>query len=213
MKNANPIVRAAAALAAALALIAAQPACGEDLGRPRLLIASPAMQGFYSHAALLILPKRDHFVGFILNRSTEIHMANAFPDDPKSAQVAEAINFGGPEEAHQIYAVSRHNPGNPSKNIFGDLYITQGSEAVDRLLEEAPNEARYFAGYVQWEPGELEKEIQAGFWYVADADASVVMRRDTGSVWQDLVQKAGNGHPVPQNLQETRLELGTAPRS
>jgi putative transcriptional regulator len=212
MNNSNSMLRAVGALAAGLLLSGAAPA--EDLGKPRLLVASPAMQGFYRHTALVVVPKRGQFVGFILNRATDIKIASAFPDHAPSAKVAEPINFGGPEEAHQVYAVVRRNPGNPSKNIFGDLYVTQGSQAVDRIIEETPNDARYFAGYVAWEAGELEKEIAAGLWYVTDADAAVVMRKDTNALWEDLVKRFGNGHAPQKGLQETRLEaIGTPRRS
>ena len=41
---------------------------------------------------------------------------------------------------------------------------------------------------------ELEGEIDAGFWYVADADPSLFFRRDIGTLWNELVTRLGNGH-------------------
>ena len=41
-----------------------------------------------------------------------------------------------------------------------------------RLLEDAPNDARYFIGFVGWQPGELDAEIARGFWFVMISRAS-----------------------------------------
>ena len=83
---------------ALLALLAAALACrAEDLARPLLLVASPALQGAYSHTALLVFPMSGQHAGFILNRSTDVKMASAFPEHAPSAKVAEPIYFGGPE--------------------------------------------------------------------------------------------------------------------
>jgi putative AlgH/UPF0301 family transcriptional regulator len=65
---------------------------------------------------------------------------------------------------------------------------------VDRVIEQTPNDARYFAGFVGWRPRELAKEIEAGYWYVTDADPALFFRRDTGTVWKELIERLGNGH-------------------
>ena len=81
-----------------LAFLSAALAChAEDLGRPLLLVASPALQGAYSHTALLVFPMSGQHAGFILNRSTDVKLATVFPDHAPSAKVAEPIYFGGPE--------------------------------------------------------------------------------------------------------------------
>jgi Uncharacterized ACR, COG1678 len=59
------------------------------------------------------------------------------------------------------------------------------------VIETMPNDARYFAGFVAWQPGELEDEIRAGAWEIRPADASTVFRADPGSLWRDL-------HTVPK---------------
>ena len=61
----------------------------EDLERPLLLVASPALQGPYARTALLVFPMRGQHAGFILNRSTDVKMASVFPDHAPSAKVAD----------------------------------------------------------------------------------------------------------------------------
>jgi putative transcriptional regulator len=86
-----------------------------------------------------------------------------------------------------IFAVVRRNPGADAVPLFGGLFVASSSGAVDRVIEQTPNDARYFAGFVGWQAGELEKEIDAGYWLVADADPALFFRHDTGALWEELV--------------------------
>jgi putative transcriptional regulator len=188
------------ALSILLLLGAALAAHAEDLGKPLLLVASPALQGPYSRTALLVFPMRGQHVGFILNRSTDVKLASVFPEHAPSAKVADPIFFGGPEMMDSLFAIVRKNPGSGAVEVQGDLFVTAEAETVDRIIEESPNDARYFAGFVGWRPGELAKEIESGYWYVEDFDAAQAFRDDTGKMWEELVERMGNGHPRPSNL-------------
>jgi putative transcriptional regulator len=132
-----------------------------------------------------------------------VKLGTVFPDHPPSAKVVEPIFFGGPEMMDSLFAVVRKNPGAGSVQVLGDLFITAEAETVDRIIEQTPNDARYFAGFVGWKPGELAKEIEAGYWYVDDLDAAQVFRKDPGAMWEELVKRLGNGHPRPTNLHGT----------
>lgn len=164
----------------------------QDLDKPVLLIATPGLQGVYGHTALIALPLADKHFGFILNRPTDVTMARLYPDHAPSAKVEEPVYFGGPQLAHALFAVTARDPGQPSMHLFGDVYLTAQAQLIDRIIEETPNTARYYAGFVAWTPGELAEEVNAGYWYVADADPSLIFRHDTSSLWEDLVQRLRN---------------------
>jgi putative transcriptional regulator len=187
-------------LAAGLMSMAACAACAADLGQPIVLVASPDLRGSYRHAALLVVPMGDRHVGFILNRATEATLAKTFPEHAPSSKVVEPIFFGGPEGSNALFALLRRDPGEPSIHLFGDLFMTADGKNIDRIIEQTPNDARYFAGFVGWTPGELAKEIEAGYWYVAAPDAALVFRKDAGSMWQELVTRLGNGHAPRKDL-------------
>ena len=214
MKNPNPTLRALATVAAWLFVFGAFAAHAQDLTKPLLLVASPELKGFYSRTALLVVPMRGQHAGFILNRATELKLASLFPDHAPSAKVVDPVFFGGPEMAEALFAIVRRDPGGPSVKLFGDLFVTASAETVDRIIEQTPNDARYFAGFVGWESGELAKEIQAGFWYVADPDAALVFTKDTGAMWEELVERLGNGHsPRSKDMRDTRLDAESTARS
>lgn len=183
---------------AILLVLGAGVSRAQDLAQPMLLVASPDLKGPYSHTAVLVVPMGGQHFGFILNRATEVKLSTLFPEHAPSAKVADPVFFGGPERMNAIFAVVPRNPGAPSMRLFGELYVTVQAEAVDRIIEQTPNDARFFAGFVGWRPGELAAELEAGFWYTADPDAALVFNHDTGSMWETLIQRLGK--PVDKGM-------------
>jgi putative transcriptional regulator len=189
----NRVASAAfSALMASLLLASASPARAADLGKPMLLVATPDLQGPYARTVLMVLPLADdkHF-GFVLNRASELKLAQLFPQHAPSAKVLDPVYLGGPEVRQVLFAVTRRDPGPPSMHLFGNLYLSGNAGMIDRIIEQTPNEARYYAGFVGWLPDELAGEIDAGYWYVAEPDESLVFRRDSSSLWEELVAHLG----------------------
>jgi putative transcriptional regulator len=177
-------------LIAAACTAHAQPGPQRDLDRPLLLVAAPDLQGPYKGTALLVVPAAGgQHLGFILNRSTDVKLATLFPEHAPSAKVADPVYFGGPVMSESIFAIVGRNPGGPALHLFGELFVTGNAAAVDRIIEQSPNEARYFAGFVGWHSGELAKELEQGFWYTTDPDAKQLFRDDTGGMWEELVNR------------------------
>ena len=191
------------ALFGALLLAAACAVQAQDLDRPQLLVATPDLQGPYSHTTLLVVPMRGQHFGLILNRATDVTLATLFPEHPPSAKVADPVFLGGPEHTNQIFAVLPRDPGQPSMRLFGEVFLTAQAKMVDSIIEQTPNDARYFAGYVGWAPGELAAEISAGWWYVADPDVALVFSKDTEAMWDSLVKQFGKRFAPRKGLRET----------
>ena len=188
-------------LVAGLILTTACVARAQDLAKPMVLVASPDLAGPYSHTALIVVPMGDRHIGFILNRATESRLATLFPEHAPSAKVADPLFYGGPEAAGAVFALLRRDPGQPSIRLFDDLFVTGNGKNIDRIIEQTPNDARYFAGFVGWTAGELAKEIEAGYWYVGAPDAALVFHKNTDTMWEELVTRLGKGHAVGRGLQ------------
>jgi len=188
-------------LVAGLILMTACVARAQDLAKPMVLVASPDLEGPYSHTALIVVPRGDQHIGFILNRATEARLATLFPEHAPSAKVTDPLFYGGPEAAGSVFALLRRDPGQPSIRLFDDLFVTGNGKNIDRIIEQTPNDARYFAGFVGWTAGELAKEFEAGYWYVSDPDPALVFRKNTDAMWEELVTRLGNGHPARKGLQ------------
>lgn len=190
------------ALVAILLILGASISDAQELDKPLLLVASPDLKGPYNHTAVLVVPMGGQHIGFILNRATDVKLATLFPEHAPSAKVADPVFFGGPEKVNAIFAVVPRNPGGTSVRLFGELFVTVQAEVVDSIIEQTPNDARYFAGFVGWRPGELAAELEAGFWYMADPDAALVFSDDTGSMWEALIKRLGKRQPPGEGMQE-----------
>jgi putative transcriptional regulator len=185
-----------ARIVAFLLLLLSGAAYAGPLDKPTLLVASPDMQGPYAQTVLIAVPVGEKHLGFIVNRATEVRLATLFPEHAASAKVVDPVYFGGPEMVEAVFAVARRNPGAEAVRLVGETFLVTDAEAVDRIIERTPNDARYFAGFVGWQPGELASEIEAGYWHVTDADPAVFWK-DNHALWQELIERLGNGH-APQ---------------
>jgi putative transcriptional regulator len=163
----------------------------QNQDRPMLVVAAPGLAGFYSRAVMVVMPKDEGHVGFMINRATRTTVASAFPDDAVAGKVAEPIYLGGPREPQQMYAVVPRDPGEGSRRLFGNVFVTVSGKTVDRILAESPREARYFGGYVAWEKGELEQQVGEGKWLVTEADETVLFHPQPDALWPDLVKRIG----------------------
>jgi len=210
LTSTNPKNFLNAALLACLLAAGSGAARAQDIGRAVLLVASPALTGPYEQTALVVVPVEEKHIGFILNRTTGVKLSTLFPGHAPSATVADPVYLGGPEMNDALFAILRRDPGGQALQLFDDLFVTGRADAINQNMEKTPNEARYFAGFVGWMPGELEKEIERGIWYVTKPDSGLVFSRDTSGMWLELVKRLGKGpRPLrgPGQL-ETRLDPG-----
>jgi putative transcriptional regulator len=189
------------ALLACLLFAAAAALRAEGLDKPLLLVAAPELRGPYGHTALLVVPMQGQHVGFILNRATGVTLAKLFPDHAPSAKVADPVYLGGPVSPNAIFAMVRRDPGEPSMRLFGDVHVTAHAPVVDNIIEQTPNDARYFAGFVGWQPGELAAEVEAGWWLLAEPDAAVVFSKESGEeLWGALLKRFGKRPELPAGM-------------
>jgi putative transcriptional regulator len=178
-------------IVAGLLLVAACTARAQDLGVPILLVAAPGTQGAYSRTVLLVVLGTDGHAGFILNRPSDVKLASVLPGNPLAAKAAIPVRFGGPLGSKAVYAMVRHDPGEGAKRLFGDIYMTSGASTMERIVEQTPQDARFFAGMAVWLPGNLEDEIESGEWLVAHPDESLVFNADLDAMWDELVARVG----------------------
>jgi putative transcriptional regulator len=161
----------------------------QGLDKPVLLVASPQTAGFYSHAVVVVMPGGEGHVGFIINRATRTTVASAFPEEPDSAKVLEPIYLGGPRAAQSLYAVVRRDPGEGSRKLFGDAFLTVSGKTLDRIIRESPHEARFFAGFAVWDAGELAREIGRGDWLTAEPEEALLFHPNPDAMWSALAER------------------------
>lgn len=173
------------------ALLFATRAGAQAPDRPVLLVATPALSGFYRGAVMLVAPYKGGHVGLILNRPTPVTMAELFPDHEPSKAVKDPVFLGGPMHYTSIFALVRAeaSPHANALELAPGVWLVIEGAGVDAVMEKDPNAARYFGGYVGWKPGELADEIRQGMFIVRPADPAKMFRPDTSTLHEELLQK------------------------
>jgi len=157
-----------------------------------LLVAHPAFRDLeYRHTVLLAAPAPNGgHVGVILNRPTRRSLGSLFPEHEPSKKVIDPVYYGGPFSRGALVALVRtaQSPGAGTVPLMKNVYLAFRANTIDHVIETTPNDARYYVGYVGWLPGELKGEIDRGLWSVLDADIDTVFRKDTDTLWEELLQ-------------------------
>jgi putative transcriptional regulator len=165
-----------------------------DPGDALILVASPRLvDPDYRSAVLLAVPiDNNRHVGVIINRPTGRSLASLFPEHVPSKSVRDPVYFGGPMLRQAIFAIVRtdHTPGTGSIRMMKELFLATQGAVVDHIIEQTPNDARYYVGYVAWRPGELRQEVDRGLWFVLEPDPDLVFRKDPGGLWEELLRRA-----------------------
>ena len=163
-----------------------------DLSEPLVLVAKPELRdSFFGSSVLVVKPLGgDRHVGFIINRPTSMTLGKLFPEHGPSQKVVDPVYLGGPLEVEVIFALVQRpdSPGGNSLELLPGLFLAFDGATVVRIIESESGHARFLAGAVAWQAGELRNEIEQGAWYVLKADAAVAMRKPEG-LWEELVRQ------------------------
>lgn len=158
------------------------------------LIATPRLTDVrYRRTVILVIARGgERHAGLIVNRPTTRTMGALFPDQPPSQKVTDPVYAGGPLAEDTLFALVRAGqpPDARSIEMLPGLYFVQGAATLDRIIDERPNAARYYAGLVLWRSGELRAELRRGLWRVASADIDGVFQRDADRLWRERLEQA-----------------------
>jgi putative transcriptional regulator len=164
------------------------------IDEPVMLVAQPDVRGAIFEASILIvkpMPDGSH-VGFIINRKTTATMGELFPDDEASQKVADPLYLGGPDGYNRVFAMvdKRDTAGKDAMQMIPGVFLVSDAKQIDRVIASDPEHARFFLGMVTWEPGQLDDELDRGYWYVDQADAKLVLEKKTDGLWEELVRRS-----------------------
>lgn len=147
-----------------------------------LLVAKPGQEDpNFGRSVVLVTQTPDfHTVGVILNRPTH------------TGHRGHPLWFGGPVMPQMVVAVFRASepPAAPAFHVLKNLYLSMHPDNVDALLERKEADYRLYSGFAGWLPRQLHGEFGRDGWYVLPAEESIVFRKDTAGLWEELVARA-----------------------
>jgi putative transcriptional regulator len=171
------------------------PSAGPPIAKGLFLIASPnLMDPNFRHTVVLICEHNAEqgTMGLIVNRPTDVPLAEALPHLPILKATSYVLFWGGPVQQSSVLMLFRlaKAPTDP-KEVLSGIYLGAGPETLTQVITNPnPTETfRAFAGYAGWAPGQLEYEMALGSWAVATADSASLFDKDPAGLWMDMLDK------------------------
>jgi putative transcriptional regulator len=162
----------------------------------QLLVATPSLRdpNFERTVVLLVAHEEGGALGVVLNRATEVPVAEVLGAWGALARDPAVIFEGGPVQPESAICLARTRTStgalrgfNRVSGVIGTVDLSGDPETFREDVEGV----RVFAGYAGWSPGQLEAEISAGSWFVFDAlpgDAFVPRPDD---LWPMVLRRQG----------------------
>jgi putative transcriptional regulator len=125
-------------------------------------------------------------IGVIVNRPTQVSVAELFPDQKRLAKLHDKVFFGGPVELHTVWFLfSAAKPPKHSIRTFGDIWLSADRDVLLTLLgrDKPMDSLRIFVGHSGWAPGQLEAEIASGAWTLGHADPDAIFKSKSNHPW------------------------------
>jgi putative transcriptional regulator len=142
----------------------------------QFLIAMPAMTDpyFSKTVTYICTHNQDGAMGVIINRSTDITVANLFQqiqlEAESSALLKKTVHFGGPVQTergfilHDIMPAS-HDEFNSTIVINNMVALTTSKDILEATAQnKGPSKMLIALGYVGWTAGQLENELAQNAW-------------------------------------------------
>lgn len=159
----------------------------------RLLVATPELgdPNFDRSVVLILEHTPEGAVGVVLNRpsGTLLDEAGADWEGWESFACEPPVVFvGGPVSRTAVICLARLGDGGAEgfQPVLGDLGIADLA-GVPRGIDAV----RIFAGYAGWGEGQLEAEVQAGAWFVLDAQPDDALTPDPDDLWRTVLRRQG----------------------
>jgi putative transcriptional regulator len=115
---------------------------------------------------------------------------------------------GGPVHQDSLVVLHRIEHLGEGPPIFEDLYANGDLEALRAhaaFMDPQQPVLRFYLGYAEWGPGQLENEVAMGFWVLAPGSADLVFSTEPDQVWQQALYSLGGKYRALSYIHEDPL--------
>ncbi|MFF5215760.1 YqgE/AlgH family protein [Micromonospora sp. NPDC000442] len=162
----------------------------------KLLVATPALKdpNFDRTVVLLVAHEPGGALGVVLNRATEVPVADVLRDWGDLARHPAVLFEGGPVQPDSAICLARMRP--PVRRLKGFHQVSGAVGTLDlsvdpQRLRESVQSIRVFAGYAGWGTGQLEQEIEDGSWFLLDALPGDAFVDRPDDLWPMVLRRQG----------------------
>ncbi|WP_333733252.1 YqgE/AlgH family protein [Streptomyces sp. IBSBF 3010] len=159
----------------------------------RLLVAAPALADPNFDRAVVLLLDHDEegSLGVVLNRPTPVGVVDILAAWAGLTGEPEVVFQGGPVSLDSALGVAVIPGGEGPlgwRRVYGAIGLVD-LEAPPELLAAAVGSLRIFAGYAGWGPGQLERELSEGAWYVVESEPGDVSSPSPEGLWRAVLRR------------------------
>jgi putative transcriptional regulator len=163
----------------------------------QVLVAAADLVDPNFHRAVVLVTEHgdDGALGVVLNRPAETTVAEAVPPLADLVDDDEPVYVGGPVEQGAVIVLAEFDdPDDSAATIFDDIGFVSGDADLDLVSTEI-RRARVFAGYAGWSAGQLDAELEADGWIVAEATPDDVFG-PSDELWSDVLRRKGGPYAL-----------------
>jgi putative transcriptional regulator len=164
----------------------------------QLLLASPSLQdpNFQRTVVLIGVHSVDGAMGVVLNRPSQLTVAEAAPQLEEAVEDADPVYVGGPVQPSSIVFLAEFRDPSPAGLlVLGRIGFPAPEAEIDDLTR-ATDRARVFAGFAGWSEGQLEAEIGEGDWIAQAALPQDVFTDRPEQLWSDVLTRKGGSYAL-----------------
>lgn len=163
-----------------------------------LLVASPNLTdpNFARSVVFVIDHRSTGTLGVVLNRPSEVSVADVLPTWGPHTSNPHAVFVGGPVEQRTALCLAALRVGEDPARTGGVVGVRGPVALVD--LDGDPDDLaprvrglRVFAGYAGWDRGQLAGEIGRGDWFVVPALPDDVLAPAGYDLWGGVLRRQG----------------------
>jgi putative transcriptional regulator len=174
---------------------AAQSMRPEDLAQGKVLVTPRDSPDPHFANSVIELARYDASgaLGLMLHYRTDLTAKKTLNGIKGTENRADKLFVGGPVEIPVVFALLRNQSAPAgSQRVAGNLYLMTSRQSIGSALANGwpAADLRLFIGYSGWGPGQLQREVRRGGWYIFDYDESLVFDEHPETLWDRLIAKA-----------------------
>jgi len=176
-----------------------------------VLVANEKLGGVFHQTVVLIVDhhEKSGTTGVVINRPLAGDLKKIATEQEtnldlslKLAFSSSPVSYGGPVLTEEFAVLHGFGQVDGSKKLAPGVFIGGSEELMNevRINRFDPSKALFIKGHAAWVPGQLEREIQKGVWYVCSASSDLVLRYagapitpedDQQDLWSDILRCMG----------------------
>lgn len=176
------------------------------ISKGTILLAEPFSldSNFKRTAVVLTEHDAEGTIGFIINKRMDLQISEVLNEFP---EIESDLYFGGPVGTDSLHYL--HNVGDlleGSIKISTGVYWGGDIDKLKFLIESKlvdEKNIRFYIGYSGWSSGQLESEMEAGSWVMANLHANYIFKSHPEKLWQQIMNNKGNIYSVIAKMPDT----------